>query len=643
MAEVPGPRASDPEAPGAEASVAASPWPTAGEWLAAALLTLWLLGAARPGAFILDDNNYLATLSALRAGGLHTPGTEGLTPGKGLRWYDPVKLSTPPSSTPVYPVTPPLWAPLALPASLLGWRGLVGLNSLAFVATALLVLGRVRAVTASTFAARVAAASFVVGSFNLEYALGIWPHMLTNLLLMLGYVVVAGALGPRPAPEGQGPDRGPPPRRLAVFFAAGLSLGLAAGVRYPAILVGAMLGLALALAEARDWRAGAPGAGRRALALGAGLALPLATAAAINQVRLGVAHPLSKGSSYLKPKRLTRPGSPHPQGALARTVEGFLGRVLDFRAHGPPAPSWLEKHPWAHYVVPARSMLIELLPKRSLAASAPWTCLVLFGLLPWALARRVGGARGREAALVAAVVLPWLAVFSFFGLKRHDGLCFNQRYLLEVIPVFSVGLGLALHAGAAACPRALAAGAALGWWISRLFRTVWTPEFYLKLVHGVPHLLWVAALLAWATHRPRALTAVVGACLVYAWVQHVEIDLMGSRRRRQVNATRQAAFGAHLPPRAALMIYGGAVDSVGTLVLDHDLVVIDLHPDHGATASTWIDELEAQGRPVFVYQDWADPDLTARILDGRTAEDLGPIPAPHPGRLLKVGPRPPSG
>ena len=57
------------------------------------------------------------------------PGTGGLPPSRELLYFDPAATGREVTTTPVASTAPPLYAPLALPFLLLGWRGLVLLNT----------------------------------------------------------------------------------------------------------------------------------------------------------------------------------------------------------------------------------------------------------------------------------------------------------------------------------------------------------------------------------------------------------------------------------------------------------------------------------------------------------------------------------
>src|SRR5262245_13776291 len=97
-----------------------------------------------PGVFTVDDNNYLVNVLALRQGRVTIANTEGLPPSRELLFFAPTARSRVVTSTPVASTAPPLYAAIALPFSYLGWRGLVGLNTLAYLVTIYLVFAYTR-------------------------------------------------------------------------------------------------------------------------------------------------------------------------------------------------------------------------------------------------------------------------------------------------------------------------------------------------------------------------------------------------------------------------------------------------------------------------------------------------------------------
>jgi hypothetical protein len=80
---------------------------------------------------------------------LTVPQTDGLPPSAELLFFDPGPWTRTVTATPVASTAPPLYALVALPFSVFGWRGLVALNTLAFLATSLLIFVFVQGRSAS--------------------------------------------------------------------------------------------------------------------------------------------------------------------------------------------------------------------------------------------------------------------------------------------------------------------------------------------------------------------------------------------------------------------------------------------------------------------------------------------------------------
>ena len=175
---------------GLSGSEASSPLP---RLLAVAVLVLGMAVSFTvvPGVFSVDDNNYLINVLALRQGRFTVANTEGLSPSRELLFFDPAPSARAVDSTPVGSTAPPLYALLALPFLPFGWRGLVALNTLAYLATTVMVFLYTRRYATETSTAWMAAAAFALGGFVIEYAQGVWPHAL-SIALCTGGILAAG-------------------------------------------------------------------------------------------------------------------------------------------------------------------------------------------------------------------------------------------------------------------------------------------------------------------------------------------------------------------------------------------------------------------------------------------------------------------
>lgn len=570
-----------------------------------------------PGVFTIDEDNYLVTVTALRHGGVTVPGTGGLPPSSELVWFDPNGANREVVSTPVASTAPPLYAPLALPFSWLGWRGLVALNTLAFLISGALVFALTARYSRAPEAPWIAALAFLGGGYALEYAQGMWPHMLTAALCTGAVLLLARVR-----------DGGP----LGQAVAAGVLAGLAAGIRYQNIVFAACVGLgALLLSRRRRWWV--------STAYGAGVAIPVAVTSLLNHARLGFWNPISKGGSYLS----SVTGNLASRGVIHDTVTMGWARVVDYSTRPPllgtDHAAYLRADPTTG------AYLIGDTVKKAWLQSSPWLALALLALvLVWWPRRKSDGARDRELRALSLVVIPTLSMFAASGVLRTDGLSYNQRYFIELVPLGAVALAWLLDPlirEARVWHRRLALGALLGvvLGLAVLVRPAPDPIRLYALLY-LPLGLAAIAVLAWALtwRKPAsaALALVVGATLGWSLAVHVGEDLANSRDLRRHNATVARALDESLPARAALFTYWGTKDPVGPLLLHRDLVVLDVRNDRGESARTLVPSLLELGRtPVVLARGMPRRHLDA-LAAGRPVRLLRPQPLP----LVEIGGRP---
>src|SRR5262249_13868050 len=152
--------------------------------------------------------------------------------------------------------------------------------------------------------------TFLVASYAIEYAQGLWPHMLAVALGMGAYVAAKKVR-----------DGG------AASFAAlaGLLAGLAVGIRYQNLAFAVMVGAGLLLPPRGPLL-------RAAVASAIDIALPLFASAAINAARLGSWNPVSKGGEYLAVGHI---GSGQ---LLLDALRSTWARVVDYSAWPPMPP-----------------------------------------------------------------------------------------------------------------------------------------------------------------------------------------------------------------------------------------------------------------------------------------------------------------
>jgi hypothetical protein len=533
-----------------------------------------------PGVFTIDEDNYLVSVLGLRVGRLTVPGTEAAIPSKELLYFDPSPRVRPVGVVPVASNVPPLYSVLAFPFSFFGWRGLVALNVLAFLTCSWLVFRHTLRHAASRWAPWLALGAFALGSYNVEYAQGLWPHMLSTAL----------AFGALEFAERTRTEQGDP--RWAVL--AGLLGGVAAGVRYQNIVFSVCVGAGIVI-----WSR------RRVVAAGlfaAGLAVPLAVSSVINRLRLGVWSPTSKSAVYLKP------GVGSGMNPLLEAAIVIWSRVVDYTAERVPPTSM---HDVESFMVPngrTGAFLFAGVPKKAWLQSAPWIAIPLLQLaLAWR--RPVAGelvSPNRTVALRthALVIAGMLLTFAVAGLGRGDNLCFNQRYLLELVPLMAVGLAWSV-APEDLRPLPLAMGVATG--VAAAYSVMllpWSSEGRQLLLLKVPIAVGGMLGLVWLLRRARqrrVLAILLGVALGWAMAVHLFDDLAGSRRYRSGNQRKAQALAALLTRQpGALFAYWGSKDAFGSLQLDHDLIIVDTWIDHGQDGRRLVDHFLRTGRRVLV-------------------------------------------
>lgn len=577
--------------------------------LAVALLALGLVLSATvvPGVFTTDDNNYLINVLVLRQGRLTLANTEGLTPSRELLAFDPGPWTRAVTSTPVGSSAPPLYALLALPFSWLGWRGLVALNTLAYLAAIAITFAYARRYAIDASTPWIAAAAFAFGGFVIEYTQGVWPHALSIALCTAGIFTAGRVIDNR-----DGGENGPPALAAA---AAGFLLALAAGVRYQNLVILAVTGGCLALWTTNRWKA------LPAYALAA--AIPLSASAFINHVRLGSWNPISKGDGYLDVPAITGASA-----SLFDPITMFWARLVDFSVRPPlvgPDFTWVTYEP----ITGAHLMIGETVQKAFLQ-SAPWAilALLLFGLA-WIPRSSMPARRRRQLQLLSLVTVATLVTFAVSGVRRHDGLVFNQRYLLELLPLAAVGFAWALDGFK------LRVG-------SLLVGSMWGALLVLVILRAIPvgggpeDALWVARYLAilklplllaaglavlWFRARSRErttplLAGLAGVCLGWGLTLHVVDDVAASHRLRARKLAETATLDGVLPDGSALVAYTGYKDAAFPLLFNRDIVILDARGDEGADAPTLIRELLARNRRVFVLQSGFKPEVLTAVLAG---------------------------
>jgi hypothetical protein len=587
------------------------------------LLALALLGGiisinVVPSLFLVDDNNYLVNVLALQKGRVTIANTEGLPPSPELLFFEPGPRSRTVTSTPVASTAPPLYAPIALPFSWLRWRGLVGLSTLAYLATAAIIFLYVRRVSVEPLTPWLAAATFALGSFTIEYALGLWPHTLSLALCTGGAVMAALAIETGSA------------RRAAI---AGCLLGLAAGIRYQNAVIVAAVGVGTLLLANQRWRL--------LPAFGIMAAIPLTLSSFINHARFGSWNPISKGKGYL--------GVPVLDNDATSVFEPFVlfwAQVVDFTAW-PPLLGPI-KEGWVTYdTTTGAHLMLGVTLKKAIIQSAPWFAVALLLLgMAWSHRARIADAQRLPLRLFSIIAVAILIVFSMAGATRNDGLTFNARYLLELLPIGAMAFAwaldglhvqrrpLAVGIGSGVLMVALillgipARGANDGWlWTMRQLAMLKTPLLLASLLT----VAWVLA--RRSMKAPKMLAVTAGICLGWAFMLHMD-DVVASQRIRRFYQDRTAKFAEVLPNHSAFIAWWGYKHAAGPLLFDRDIVILDAYSDNGKDAPTLIRHLLSDGRKVVLLADGFPPEVLEAVIGGF---NVSPIEMPGL-RLLELRP-----
>jgi hypothetical protein len=577
--------------------------------IAVAALGIVVSATVVPGVFTVDENNYLANVIALRQGRLTVANTEGLPASRELLYFDPGPWTRAVDKTPVASSAPYLYAPIALPFSYFGWRGLVALNTLSYLAVCVMVFVCVRRYSDSDFIAWLGAAAFALGGFSIEYAQGVWPHMLSVALCLGGILSASCNL-----------DRS----RWTFAAAAGLLLGIATGVRYQNVVILVAVAAGIALYSTRRWR--------MLVAFSLAAALPLAASSAVNQARLSSWNPISKGPGYLT-ARLAEDAT----STISNAAVMFWARLVDFSWR--PELTGRGWEGWMIYDAPTGAHLVlDMTVKKALLQSAPW--MVISALLmawAWSPFCRLAANQVREVRLFSIVAASVMAMFAVSGVTRDDGMNFNQRYLLELVPLAAIAFAWALTT----CrphPVPFIVGSFAG--VSLVLMIMLGTPPLREMDAGLRHVrvlailktpLILASLLAasWVLMQFAApirgiASLAVGVCMGWALALHVTDDVVTSHVARAINASRTEVLARVAFDGSAIVGFRGNRTPAGGLLLTRDVVVLDADADDAKDAPELIRTLHQRGRKVFVIESgWFPPDGLKRVTSGFATRQVG--------------------
>jgi hypothetical protein len=232
------------------------------------------------------------------------------------------------------------------------------------------------------------------------------------------------------------------------------------------------------------------------------------------------------------------------------------------------------------------------------------------------------------------------------GPTRTDGLCFNQRYFCELVPLVAVALAWGVE-GIGTRRSALLGGGALG--AALAFGSL-QPHHLAPLRHYlVMYLPLALAVLfaaqwgAWTAARARgsvstrwlAATAVaMGATLGWALTIHLGDDLEASRILRQSRRSYFRQLEPYIQDRSAVFATGPVKDALGMLMIDRDVVIAVPGFDRAASTEALLVAFESQGRRVFILPNAVPRQVLDGLLEGRQFRGWG-----EPVVLIEVGRR----
>ena len=233
-----------------------------------------------------------------------------------------------------------------------------------------------------------------------------------------------------------------------------------------------------------------------------------------------------------------------------------------------------------------------------------------------------------------------LIVFSMAGATRNDGITFNARYLLELLPIGAMAFAWALD-GLQVQRRPLAVGIGAGVLLVALIllgipargssdRWLWTMRqlAVLKTPLLLALLLTVAWFLARRTMRaPKALAVTAGICLGWAFMLHMD-DVVASQRVRRFYQDRTAKLAGVLPDHSAFIAWWGLKHAAVPLLFDRDIVILDAYSDNGKDAPMLIRHLLSDGRRVVLLANEFPPEVLEAVIGGFNVSPIE-IPGHH--------------
>jgi hypothetical protein len=245
--------------------------------------------------------------------------------------------------------------------------------------------------------------------------------------------------------------------------------------------------------------------------------------------------------------------------------------------------------------------------KKSWLQGSPWVLAGFLAiLLAWSRREFVGELGRRHLRMMTLPLVSLLAIFGLAGVFRHDGVSFNQRYLLELAPLMAIAVGVGFSRLDLRWP-SLVAGSVLGGVAAATVLVAFNGTLGFRVQSIAPLCLACVAACLWlfSLSRPRwcgPAGLAVAACLSWSLVIHLATDLRASRELRAANAARLDYVEDTIPQSspAALLSASGEHVAFCPLLLDHDLVVAARREVPSNEVSAVLDAL-LERRRVFVW------------------------------------------
>ena len=221
----------------------------------------------------------------------------------------------------------------------------------------------------------------------------------------------------------------------------------------------------------------------------------------------------------------------------------------------------------------------------------------------------------RELRMLSLAVFPVLAMFSIAGANRTDGFCFNQRYLLELLPFLSVALVLSLEQLPFRWQAVFLGGAG-----SFVPLVLWEPlpAQHASLFMAAPLAVAAALVGVWLLRKRLPVSfplgALLGVSLGWALAVHLTDDVTKSRDMRKRNLDIAELLGRLIPDHSAVFAWYGNKDPLGLLQMDRDVVIVDPHADNGKDAGVLAKALLTRKRRLFVVVPGTPREVLADVL-----------------------------